>query len=154
MSAGLYQASRSDYRLAGLAITLSLATLLIAVLAPLLIKLVSRPRSNTSSRSIAREKKSAKPFKSSWRMPVRAPSVFRFRRAQHIKTSSLERQTELCFDASLFVIARNSTFTYKGRAVDIKQVGRELGVRYILEGSVRRSAGHPSFPRNRRRSAQ
>lgn len=40
---------------------------------------------------------------------------------------------------SLFVIARNSSFTYKGRAVDIKQVGRELGVRYVLEGSVRRS---------------
>ena len=41
---------------------------------------------------------------------------------------------------SLFVIARNSSFTYKGRAVDIKQVGRELGVRYVLEGSVRRSS--------------
>jgi TolB-like protein/tetratricopeptide (TPR) repeat protein len=40
----------------------------------------------------------------------------------------------------LFVIARNSTFTYKGRAVDIKQVGRELGVRYVLEGSVRKAA--------------
>jgi TolB-like protein len=39
----------------------------------------------------------------------------------------------------LFVIARNSTFTYKGRAVDVKQVRRELGVRYILEGSVRKS---------------
>jgi TolB-like protein/Tfp pilus assembly protein PilF len=39
----------------------------------------------------------------------------------------------------LFVIARNSSFTYKGRVVDVKQVGRELGVRYILEGSVRRS---------------
>jgi len=39
---------------------------------------------------------------------------------------------------SLFVIARNSTFTYKGKAVDIKQVGRELGVRYVLEGSVRK----------------
>ena len=39
----------------------------------------------------------------------------------------------------LFVIARNSSFTYKGRSVDIKQVGRELGVRYVLEGSVRRS---------------
>src|ERR1700730_9906272 len=38
-----------------------------------------------------------------------------------------------------FVIARNSTFTYKGRAVDVKQVGRELGVRYVLEGSVRKS---------------
>jgi adenylate cyclase len=41
---------------------------------------------------------------------------------------------------SLFVIARNSSFTYKGRAVDLKQVGRELGVRYVLEGSVRRAA--------------
>jgi TolB-like protein len=40
----------------------------------------------------------------------------------------------------LFVIARNSSFTYKGRAVDVKQVGRELGVRYVLEGSVRKSA--------------
>jgi TolB-like protein/tetratricopeptide (TPR) repeat protein len=38
----------------------------------------------------------------------------------------------------LFVIARNSTFTYKGRAVDVKQVGHELGVRYVLEGSVRK----------------
>ena len=40
---------------------------------------------------------------------------------------------------SLFVIARNSSFTYKGKLVDIKQVGRELGVRYVLEGSVRRA---------------
>jgi adenylate cyclase len=39
------------------------------------------------------------------------------------------------------VIARNSTFTYKGRAVDLKQVGRELGVRYVLEGSVRKGGG-------------
>ena len=39
----------------------------------------------------------------------------------------------------LFVIARNSSFTYKGRAVDAKQVGRELGVRYLVEGGVRRS---------------
>ena len=39
----------------------------------------------------------------------------------------------------LFVIARNSSFTYKGRAVDVKQVGRELGVRYVLEGSIRKS---------------
>ena len=40
---------------------------------------------------------------------------------------------------SLFVIARNSSFTYKGRAVDVRQVGRELGVRYVLEGSVRKA---------------
>jgi adenylate cyclase len=39
-----------------------------------------------------------------------------------------------------FVIARNSSFTYKGRMVDIKQVGRELGVRYVLEGSIRKAA--------------
>src|SRR5262249_30211159 len=40
----------------------------------------------------------------------------------------------------LFVIARNSSFSYKGRAVDVKQIGRELGVRYLLEGSVRKAA--------------
>jgi TolB-like protein/class 3 adenylate cyclase len=47
--------------------------------------------------------------------------------------------TGLSRSKSLFVIARNSSFTYKGKAVDIKQVGRELGVRYVLEGSVRKS---------------
>jgi TolB-like protein/tetratricopeptide (TPR) repeat protein len=41
--------------------------------------------------------------------------------------------------SSLFVIARNSAFTYKGRSVDVKQVGREMGVRYVLEGSVRKA---------------
>src|SRR6476660_5690276 len=41
----------------------------------------------------------------------------------------------------LFVIARNSSFTYKGHAIDVKQVGRELGVRYVLEGSVRKAGG-------------
>jgi adenylate cyclase len=41
----------------------------------------------------------------------------------------------------LFVIARNSSFTFKGHAVDIKEVGRRLGVRYVLEGSVRRASG-------------
>src|SRR6516225_8558944 len=41
----------------------------------------------------------------------------------------------------LFVIARNSTFTYKGQAIDVKQVGRDLGVRYVLEGSVRKASG-------------
>jgi adenylate cyclase len=47
--------------------------------------------------------------------------------------------TELSRCHWLFVIARNSSFTYKGHAVDVKQVARELGVRYIVEGSVRRS---------------
>ena len=47
--------------------------------------------------------------------------------------------TGLSRSKALLVIARNSTFTYKGKAVDIKQVGRELGVRYVLEGSVRKS---------------
>jgi TolB-like protein len=41
----------------------------------------------------------------------------------------------------LFVIARNSSFTYKGQTVDVKRVGRELGVRYVLEGSVRKGGG-------------
>jgi TolB-like protein len=40
----------------------------------------------------------------------------------------------------LFVIARNSSFTYKGRATDVKQIGRELGVRYVLEGSIRKAS--------------
>ncbi|TWT02608.1 winged helix-turn-helix domain-containing protein [Reyranella sp. CPCC 100927] len=48
--------------------------------------------------------------------------------------------TALSRNRWLFVIARNSSFTYKGRAVDLKQVGRELGVRYVLEGSVRKAA--------------
>jgi TolB-like protein len=47
--------------------------------------------------------------------------------------------TALSHFRQLFVIARNSSFTYKGRAVDVKQVGRELGVRYVLEGSVRKA---------------
>ncbi|HJQ58264.1 MAG TPA: adenylate/guanylate cyclase domain-containing protein [Vineibacter sp.] len=47
--------------------------------------------------------------------------------------------TELARFRSLFVIARNSAFTYKGRSVDVRQVARELGVRYVLEGSMRRS---------------
>ena len=57
----------------------------------------------------------------------------------------------------LFVIARNSTFVYKHRAVDVKQVSRELGVRYVLEGSVRRAASgcasaRSSLTRDRRPS--
>jgi TolB-like protein/Flp pilus assembly protein TadD len=47
--------------------------------------------------------------------------------------------TELSRFRSLFVIARNSTFSYKGRAVDVRTIARELGVRYVLEGSIRRA---------------
>jgi len=50
-----------------------------------------------------------------------------------------EITTALSRFRQLFVIARNSSFSYKGRAVDVKEVGRELGVRYVLEGSVRKS---------------
>src|SRR6266446_924156 len=50
-----------------------------------------------------------------------------------------EITTALSRFRSLFVIARNSSFAYKGRAVDVKQVGTELGVRYVLEGSVRKA---------------
>ncbi|HKX07929.1 MAG TPA: adenylate/guanylate cyclase domain-containing protein [Stellaceae bacterium] len=49
--------------------------------------------------------------------------------------------TDLSRVAGLFVIARNSSFTYKGKSVDVRQVAREMGVRYILEGSARRAAG-------------
>jgi TolB-like protein len=47
--------------------------------------------------------------------------------------------TALCRYPSLFVIARNSSFSFKGRSVDVKQVGRALGVRYVLEGSLRKA---------------
>ena len=50
--------------------------------------------------------------------------------------------TDLSHLAGSFVIARNTAFTYKGKAVDVKQVGRDLGVRYVLEGSVRRTDNH------------
>jgi adenylate cyclase len=46
--------------------------------------------------------------------------------------------TELAHTSTMSVIARNSTFVYKGKAVDVKQVGRDLGTRYVVEGSVRR----------------
>ncbi|NLS08191.1 adenylate/guanylate cyclase domain-containing protein [Rhizobium sp. P32RR-XVIII] len=49
--------------------------------------------------------------------------------------------TDLSRTAGLFVIARNSTFTYKGKPVDVRRVARDLGVRYLLEGSARRAAG-------------
>jgi adenylate cyclase len=49
--------------------------------------------------------------------------------------------TALARFPSLFVIARNSSFTYKGKAVDIKRIGQELGARYVLEGSVRKAGG-------------
>src|SRR6267378_4361810 len=48
--------------------------------------------------------------------------------------------TLLSKSRGLFVIARNSTFTYKGRPIDVKAVGRDLGVRFVLEGSVRKAA--------------
>jgi TolB-like protein/Tfp pilus assembly protein PilF len=50
--------------------------------------------------------------------------------------------TDLSRLAGLFVISRNTAFTYRNKPIDTKQVGRELGVRYVLEGSVRRSGGH------------
>ena len=49
--------------------------------------------------------------------------------------------TDLSRIGGLFVIARNSTFAYKGKAVDVREIARELGVRYLLEGSARRAAG-------------
>ncbi|MEW6689469.1 MAG: tetratricopeptide repeat protein [Pseudomonadota bacterium] len=49
--------------------------------------------------------------------------------------------TDLCKLSGLLVIARNSTFTYKGKPVDVRQVGKEFGVSHVLEGSVRRAGG-------------
>src|SRR4029077_7251843 len=48
--------------------------------------------------------------------------------------------TALCRLKGFFVIARNTMFTYKGRSIDVRAVGRELGVRYVLEGSVRKAS--------------
>src|ERR1700746_3220771 len=48
--------------------------------------------------------------------------------------------TELSRFRQLFVIARNSSFQYRGQDVDVKRLGRELGVRYVVEGSIRRAA--------------
>jgi TolB-like protein len=50
--------------------------------------------------------------------------------------------TDLSHLAGSFVIARNTAFTYKGKTVDVRQIGRDLGVRYVLEGSVRRIGEH------------
>ena len=50
---------------------------------------------------------------------------------------------------TLFVIARNSSFTYKDRAVDVKQIGRDLGVRYVLEGSLRKVGNRIRVGRDR-----
>ena len=49
--------------------------------------------------------------------------------------------TDLSRNAGLFVIARNSTFAYKGKSVDARRIASDLGVRYLLEGSARRAAG-------------
>src|SRR5262249_56450675 len=49
--------------------------------------------------------------------------------------------TDLSQVAGLFVIARNSSFAYKGKSVDVRSIARNLGVRYIVEGSARRAAG-------------
>jgi TolB-like protein len=49
--------------------------------------------------------------------------------------------TDLSRNAGLFVIARNSTFAYKGKSVDVRRIARDLGVRYLLEGSARRAGG-------------
>ena len=49
--------------------------------------------------------------------------------------------TDLSRIRDSFVIARNTAFTFKGKAVDAKEIGRELGVRYVLEGSVQRDQG-------------
>jgi TolB-like protein/class 3 adenylate cyclase len=59
---------------------------------------------------------------------------------EYFADGMVEEITALSRIGWLFVIARNSSFTYKGKAVDIKQLGRELGVRYVLEGSVRKAA--------------
>ena len=50
--------------------------------------------------------------------------------------------TDLSRLADMFVISRNTAFAYRNKPIDTKQIGRELGIRYVLEGSVRRSGSH------------
>ena len=57
--------------------------------------------------------------------------------------------TELSRFSDLFVIARNSSFQYKGKAINVREVGRALGVRYILQGSIRREGGRVISEENR-----
>src|ERR1700745_269275 len=64
--------------------------------------------------------------------PVERPRPAIFRRRENVTT-------DLSRIAHSFVISRNTAFTYRNKPVDTKQIGRELGVRYVLEGSVRRS---------------
>ena len=56
--------------------------------------------------------------------------------------------TNLSHNHSFFVISRSTSFTYKGPAVDVAKVGRELGVRYVLEGSVRRAGNRAAHHRS------
>jgi TolB-like protein len=55
--------------------------------------------------------------------------------------------TDLSRISGTFVIARNTAFTFKGKALDVKKLGRELNVRYVLEGSVQRSGNRLRFER-------
>ena len=57
--------------------------------------------------------------------------------------------TALSRISALWVIARTSTFTYKGKPTDVKRVAKDLGVRYVMEGSVRRAGGRPPGPAGR-----
>jgi TolB-like protein len=54
--------------------------------------------------------------------------------------------TDLSRISGGFVIARNTAFTFKGKPVDVKKIGRELGIRYVIEGSVRRAASYFAIP--------
>jgi TolB-like protein len=60
---------------------------------------------------------------------------------RHLRNGVRDRRVQ-----NLFVIASTSSFTYKGKAVDVKWVGRELDVRYVLEGSVRKAATAFALP--------
>ena len=62
--------------------------------------------------------------------------------------------TDLSKLSEVHVIARNSSFTYKGKSVDVKQVGRDLGVRYVLEGSVRKAGNRVTGNRPTHRHRQ
>src|SRR5262249_41382908 len=71
--------------------------------------------------------------------PPRRLSAHRYHLIRQIKSRLLHLITELSRYHELFVIARNSSFQYRGKSVDVKRVGRELGVEYLVEGSLRKA---------------
>jgi adenylate cyclase len=120
----------------------ALAAILIAVAAVMIWQLVLRP--SASPREVASKEKMAFPLPDKPSIAVLPFANMSEDPKQEFLCDGITESiiTALSKAPRLFVIARNSTFVYKGKPVKVKQVSEELGVRYVLEGSVQRSADH------------